>query len=380
MLTSLHYISRLLLLFALIQLALPLRAEQVEGLYDVVVPVKAQSSRELSTATRAGLKKVLVRISGKASVIKQPAIASALGRAANFVRQYGYESRPGEEEGSEQMEVFIEFEQQLIDQLLRSSGQPMWSSNRPSMLVWLAIEDEAGRRFATVDQDADIIDAIKDHARRRGLAIKLPLLDLEDMVAMSVGDLWQLNVRKSNTAVERYRTDALLLGRVTRLTNGEWLGRWSYENNGQQATFEGEAVSADDYISSAIDQIADWMADQYAVVPVSMANEGIILRVTGVHSFVDYARTIRYLESVAAIRHANTVFVEGDEIIVQLLADGIKSQLQQALALGKQLEPNVNKFYFGEYPLDLDYHWPHSAFKPVDAKAINTNKELGVTQ
>lgn len=361
-------------------LALPLRAEQVEGLYEAVVPVPEQSQRALAKATREGFKEVLIRVSGKRSVLSEPSLSSAIGRAATFVRQYGYESYRSEIDDSEALMVVIEFEKQLIDRLLRSSGLPIWSSNRPSLLAWLVVQDSDGRRFASVDRDPDIIEAIRRDAERRGLAIKLPALDLEDMVAMSPDDLWRLNTEKNRSAIERYQSDAVLLGKVTQLTNGDWLGRWSYYNDQQQSTFDGEADNVSAYIAHAVDQVAEWMAAQYAVVPVNMASGGVIMRITGINDFVDYARAIAYLESVAAIRHANVVSIEGADIVVQLSADGEKSQLQQALALGQQLEPNIDTFYFGEYALDLDYHWPKSVSESPSEGVNSTVSEFEIEQ
>ena len=73
---------------------------------------------------------------------------------------------------------------------------------------------------------------------------------------------------------------------------------------------------------------------------------------------MQYARAIRYLESVSAIRHANVIKIEGDVIIIRLIADGSLSQLKQAIALDKKLLL-VEKI--NDQPsrrVDLDFRWP----------------------
>ncbi len=344
-------------------------AEQVDGLYDIAVPVESQSSKALRRAAQQGLSTVLVRVSGNAELVKQPTIQSAIKNATKYTKQFRYETRPKlvwenkEQVGvadSEQLYAVIEFEPKLVDSTLREANLPLWSSNRPTVLLWVVVAEGNKQRFATAETDADILQAISIHAQRRGLAVKLPALDLEDMVAVSTRQLWQLNHPRAIAAAERYQADTVLFGRVTRLTNGEWLGSWRYSFAGQQFGFDGEADSASDYIAVAIDQVAELLAEQYAIAPVTIADNGVLMRLSGINGFVEYARAINYLESVAAIRHANVLSIEGDEIIVRLVADGLLTQLEQSFALDKRIQPQVLNRYQGSYTIALDYTWPSS--------------------
>ncbi|ARN72969.1 DUF2066 domain-containing protein [Oceanicoccus sagamiensis] len=339
-------------------------AEEVDGLYDTAVKVDSQSSQDLTRATREGLSTVLVRVSGNAELVQQPAIKSAIKNASQYIKQFRYEKRPrliasepANVEG-EQLYAVIEFEPKLIDATLREAGLPLWSSNRPTVLLWVVVAEGNKRRFANADTDPDLLQAIAANAERRGLAVKLPTLDLEDMVAVSTDQLWQLNHPRANAAVERYQTDTVLLGRVTRLTNGEWLGSWRYSYAGQTIRFDAEATSANDYIAVAVDEVAERLAQQYAIAPVNIADNGVLMRLSGINDFTAYARAISYLESVAAIRHANVVSVEADEIIVRLIADGLLAQLEQSFALDKRIQPQVLSSYQGDYTIALDYAWP----------------------
>ncbi len=335
-------------------------AAQVEGLYKVSVPVSSQSSKELKRAGKEGLRTVFIRVSGNTGVASHQVIANAISRSQNYTRQFRYERLVNEDDGSEQLSVVLDFEPELVDKRLREAGLPLWSSNRPTVLVWLAVEDQAGRRFVNTEQDASIVSAITDNARRRGLALKLPALDLEDMVAVSPDDVWQLSSVRIQAAAERYQADSILLGRISLLTNGQWLGRWQYKFNGQRLTFEGDADNIHDYIGAGIDQVAELLAAEYAIAPVKIAENGVLMRLSGISHFVDYARAISYLESLSAIQHANVVHIKDDEIIVRLVADGLLPQLKQAFALDNRLLPAQTASYQGQYPIALDYQWPSS--------------------
>ncbi|MEE8058755.1 MAG: DUF2066 domain-containing protein [Pseudomonadales bacterium] len=351
-------------------------AEQIDGLYKVAVPVQSQSSKALRKATREGLRTVFVRVSGNSKVITQHTIAEAINHAQHYTKQFHYERvRPthpisvniGRVDGDslrrekEQLFAVLEFEPALVNQRLREAGLPLWSSNRPTVLVWLVVDDRGKRRFAGVENDLDIVQAITKNALRRGLVLKLPSLDLEDMVAVSPDELWQLNNWRAQAAAERYQADTVLVGRVSHLSNGQWLGSWLYRYDGQRLSFDSDADTIDSYIASGMDQVADLLAAAYAIAPVNIAEGGSLMRLGGISDFTDYARAIAYLEGVSAIHHANVVHIEGDEIIVRLIADGLLSQLEQVFVMDKHLLPAQGSLYQGEYPIVLDYLWPASA-------------------
>ncbi len=331
-------------------------AEQVADLYDVSIVVESQSAKHRITATREALEIVFVRVSGNSQIVDQPEIREAVRRASRYIKQFGYQRKL---EGiDEQLYVELEFESALVDKTLRDAGLPFWSANRPTILLWLVIEDTNGRRFINAEDDADIFDAIRIHAIRRGLTLRLPALDLEDSVAVSPDDMWQLDSHKARAASLRYHADTLLFGRVTKLTNGAWLGRWLFNNSVDEIAFDGDAETTDQYIGSSFDVIADDLAGQYAIAPVDIADNGVIMRLVGIDQFVEYARAIRYLESVSAIRHANVIKIEGDEIIIRLVADGSLSQLEQALALDRKLQPTEKVNDRNADLIDLSFRWP----------------------
>jgi uncharacterized protein len=356
-------ISPRFMLIALIALLVTLstrtQAELVSGLYDVTLPVASQSKKNLAKATEEGLKTVFIRVSGNRSVINQHQIATAINKSSSYMKQFRYKRVRDAKEDKQQLVVSLEFESKLVDKALRDAGKPLWPRNRPSVLVWVVVDDRAGRRFASSESDPELINAISEHATRRGLAIKLPLLDLEDNLSVSPDQLWRLNSEKALDAAQRYNVDTVLVGRASHLNNGQWLGAWMYLYDQQRVKFDGDDHDINQYIGRSLDKVADLLAADYAIEPVNLAEGGLLMRLSGIKNFTDYARAISYLESVAAIRYANVVDIQGDEIIVRLTADGLLAQLQQSLALDKRLQPSEALAYQGEYAIVLDYNWPN---------------------
>ncbi len=351
----------LLLLCAVFMMAA--KAGQPGGLYAVVVPVASQSSGDLRKATASGLKTAFIRVSGRADVAQYKEIQAALGSAQVYLKQYSYQRDRDAALGTEQLQLLLEFERAQVDKQLRVAGLPHWSSKRPSVLLWLVVEDGKGRRIVGTELSPEIVMAIQRHATRRGLPVELPLLDLEDNAAVSTEALWQLDRQQAEQVSRRYQPDTLLIGRASQLSNGQWLGRWRFIDEGQVREFELQAADVNDYVGQAIDTVTAILSAQYAIAPVSIAEEGVLMRLSGIKSFSDYARAIRYLEGLTAIRDANVINIDGEVIIIRLFAEGQLQQLELVLARDKKLLP-ISALVLPEYTIALNYQWPD----PVDSE------------
>ncbi len=344
-------------LILLLGLSAATQAEQLDGLYDVTVAVNSQSQRDLNKAGKVALLEVFTRVTGSDEWVNTPALDDASRNAKRYLKKYSY-SRQDDEEGAEQLLVTLEFEEGLVNQVLRNAGLPIWSANRPSVLLLWVVLDKGQRSIVSAASQPELVAALQRHATRRGVVIKLPLMDLEDNIAVSANDLWNMDIQRAHIAAQRYGADSLLVGRASHLTNGKWLGNWQYRLNENDIAIDSSGDDVDSYIAAAIDAVARQQASAYAIAPVRIAEQGVLMRLENIKDFRDYARVISYLEALAAIQHANVVAIEGDEIIVQLTAEGQLSQLRQALALDnvliEQLMPAQSA-----YDLSLNYRWPN---------------------
>lgn len=332
-------------------------AEQVDNLYQGRELVASQSQRDLLKATSQGLRTVLIRVSGHSSVVDNAGAKAAVQKPKPFLNQYSYERIRDPETNQEHLFVSLDFDQDLVDQLLRREGLPLWPSNRPAVLVWMVMADSEGRHFVSADSDPALIAALRAQAERRGLAIKLPLLDLEDNIAIRPDELWQLNPWSAKRAAQRYDADSLLIGRVSKLSNGLLLGNWLFDADGAKWRFDGSMADDQQYMAEVVDQVADQLSKKYAIVPVKMAEDGVVIRISGINDFKDYTRALQYLEGLVAVRHAVPMTVDGDEMLVRLLADGQLEQLQRTFMLDGRLKlasPMVGDVR----AIALHYQWP----------------------
>ena len=119
---------------------------------------------------------------------------------------------------------------------------PVWGPERPLTLLWVAVDDGVGGRALlganettelgapTTPQMTALLTTVREEivaaADERGLPIAWPLLDLEDLNAVTFTDVWGGFEDRIVAASTRYRADAVLIGRVRPGLAGnevEWL-------------------------------------------------------------------------------------------------------------------------------------------------------------
>ena len=129
----------------------------------------------------------------------------------------------------EQRFIEVEFSSVLIERMLADAQIPLWDSNRPSVLIWMALQDESGSRsLMTSDINNDIIEYIKDFADARGLPVLFPVLDFEDRRNLSEDLVWRLDEQAIRTASLRYGADSILTGRLHFTSSGELVASGSF--------------------------------------------------------------------------------------------------------------------------------------------------------
>jgi len=324
------------------------QAEVVNDLHSAEVPVADRSQAALNSASRDGLAQVLVKVSGSTDVLSYPAIKSAMPQARSYVQQYAY--AVGRDNT---LMAKFEFNDTVIAGLLRNAGAPLWTANRPPVLAWVVVETPAGRQFLGPDTDPDLTEELRAAFFRRGVPVQLPLFDLADSAALSTSLAWQQDTDALKAASARYGVDDILAGRVVVLTTGSWAGDWAYLGERNRIDRSISANSAEDFLQAGVNTVAEDMASRYAVSPSGVSAVGIVMSVSGVNSYADYAGVVSWLEGLELIEHANVELISGDQMQLRLVAQADSAQLASIIELNDKLVPLPVPQRDGE----LAYRW-----------------------
>jgi hypothetical protein len=326
------------MLLPVLMLAAPLapRAEIVRGLYSAEVPVADQSAQALSRASRVALAEVLVKVSGSSDVLQYPVIKAALPEARAHVQQYAY--RQAREPGG-QLSVRLEFDDSYVTRLVTTAGAPLWTANRPVVLVWLVVEDGGPRYFVSQESAPELAQQLLQAFARRGVPARLPLYDLADAAALNTEEAWRLYAPALQAASGRYDVEDVLAGRAAALTSGEVVGDWSYFDGVSRSDRSFTAPDTEAFMRSGVSIVAEKLAARYAVAPSGAAEGGIRMSVVGVSTYSDYANIVAWLEGLELIDHANVERVEGDTLELRLHAQADAGQLAAIIELNQRLVP-----------------------------------------
>jgi hypothetical protein len=320
----------------LLIVASPVPAATVRDLYASQVPVEDQSEGSLSSASRGALAEVLVKVSGHVEVLENPDVAAALREARRHVLQYAYVR---DEDDAGALQARFEFDSNWVVEVLTAAGEPLWTANRPLVLVWMVAEDSGGRYFVNHDSSPELANLVLEEFGRRGVPVRLPLFDLADSTALAPEQAWRLEGGALEAASARYDVENFIAGRMAVLSTGGATGDWSYFSGGDRSDRAFTASSAEEFITQGVSMVAESMASRYAVAPTRSTAGGITLSVQGVQRYADYARIVAWLQGLELVEHANLERVSNDLIEIRLIASAAPAQIATLIELNQHLAP-----------------------------------------
>jgi hypothetical protein len=310
----------------------------VEDLYVAEVLVTDESEDQLNRGARAGLLQVLVRVSGTLEVEASSLIAGSLRNPSSYYYQYSYESTDRilsiEGVSTPARLLQIHFDPSAVARLLRRGVFPVWGSNRPSVLLWIAASDDQGRRILGESEGGEFIEQLKAHARLRGLPLLFPLLDLEDTGAISTAEVWGAFLQRIDAASVRYGPDSILTGRLQVDGFGRWTANWSYRVADQWRSVDDVAFNSKEILQRIVDRLTNELASQYAL---DSSRGAVNMRIEAVHSLTDYAELSRYLESLTPVVNSFVVRLQDGEVEFRLSIEGQRAQLIETIELDEKM-------------------------------------------
>jgi len=326
-------LSAVLLVFVLCSASV--HGVPLDTLYDAEVPVATGEDADRNRGFRDALAEVLVRITGKTDTARRPEANEILGRAGDYVEQFRYMDSGVEEPA---YLIWVRFDGPALEEAVSQAGMPVWRSERPAVLTWLAVTGRVGDRRLLGESDVgDATDTLKRASTRRGVPVVLPLLDLEDMKHVGVADVaggFDDNVRQASA---RYRPDAVWIGHARGSRDGYWKIDWRLYLGAATLDWSSEGTSLAQSVERGVDGMADRLGGRLAVLDRSQSPDRVILEIEGVGSMRDYARLQRYLSGVGRVSVFRPWRIEPGRAAWLLQLRGTPGDLVGEIALGTTL-------------------------------------------
>ncbi|MEM8548740.1 MAG: DUF2066 domain-containing protein [Pseudomonadota bacterium] len=295
-------------------------AVDMPDLYTVTVPWEEQRRDGRELAYAAALDLVLRRMTPNTGAAWRKA---DLAPASRFVLGY-------RESGASAL--LVSFDGAAVTAALQEAGIPVWGSDRPLTLAWIAVEDETGERQlvaarALAEESPfarEVRAALTEAASLHGLPLRLPILDDTDRGLVTDSDIWGGFVDRIRGASQRYGAQSVLIGRITAAAPER--ARWSWSFAGDNSSFGAPVVDA-------VQRMSGEFLRQFATEPG--LSEDVLINVVGIDSMLNYGRVTRLLNSQSLIGAVDVVAMEGDAVTFRI--DALASRQR----LGKLLDGDV---------------------------------------
>jgi len=344
-----------MLLWLTAALAIPLSSQAVEvsGLYGAETAVTGQGRAERRSTARQLLQEVVLKVSGDPSVASAKQLKPLYKKASRLIQQYRYDPLPENDPLLTNSDsapspfthlLHIDFDAAAIDAAILAAGFHIWGQQRPETLVWLAVDEGQSRHLVT-NADSPWRLTLEAYAKKRGMPLIFPLLDLKDQSRASFATIWGSFRQDIFSASLRYNATATLVGRLHRTPSGLWQARWTlYQGHAEQdIAWSRTDRSWQALLGAGVDNTANILASRYAQV-LDSEDHQLTLSVSEVTSIDDYARVLRYLSQLGSVAQTQINYVDSSHVVFNLTTRSNPIGLKRVISLGRTLAPPLSAY------------------------------------
>lgn len=173
------------------------------------VAVIEQSSKVERQALKSAFRQFVLKLVGHRQLLDNPDIKTLLRSPNQYLRTYRYERNYG------QLYYIAEFDTDAVQDYLLERQLPVWGKRRPTVVLWIVEESDDGERSIVSDSTLSTTrNGLVVVSRQRGLPFTLPLMDLDDALAITDYDVWGRFEQPVRAASERYNPDVIVVARL----------------------------------------------------------------------------------------------------------------------------------------------------------------------
>ncbi|MCZ6668462.1 MAG: DUF2066 domain-containing protein [Gammaproteobacteria bacterium] len=327
----------------------PLQAVVVEELYSIELPVADQTTSLRLGAFGEAFKLVVIKVSGSDDALRSPAFKRPMQSSARYVKQFRYINRKDEDaEGFDSGQLFlkIDFNQQLIEGLLRENDFPIWGRERPGSLLIISYDVNETIQLVSGDTTPEMVALIDEAAVKLGLPVLFPLMDLEDIMLINIADIVSRQYEAIEIMADRYAPDALVIGQIIGRSGEGWNGDWEVRFEDQIFKWEYKDSSRQNVVDQGIKHLARVLALEYALEDHRRVEESLYLSVSSLTEFKNLISVQKYLESMSVVDSVRVSLVSAHEVTFIIKLRNSSEDFQRLIELGEVLEqlelPQIN--------------------------------------
>ncbi|ASJ96917.1 DUF2066 domain-containing protein [Shewanella marisflavi] len=313
-------------------------AVEVAELDKSAVKVADRSQQEKNQALKQAMQDVVLKNTGNREALDAPLVQQAIAEPTAYIRQFGYQEREG------QQYLQASFDHTKIINLLRQAQLPVWGKQRPLTLLWLAQENDGQRELLNDSSLSENRASIADFSQARGLPMMLPIMDLDDSMAISVNDVRGMFADQVAKASQRYHSDYFAMVSLDSTPDGQFSYNLTlYPASSEQPLFNplvtqtAQVADVDAALSAIFEAISQYYVERYAIADSGEANttQVTFIDITDRQQLLDIES---YLRQLSAVKSVSLTRLQGITAEFSLQLFGSEEDLYRLISL----EPRIH--------------------------------------
>lgn len=326
--------------------------EERINLYSIRLPISDYSETSREAAFRDGLEALMIRVTGKRYLDISEHTSLKPQAILGFVQQYRYHA---DEADTQPKEIELLYDKASVNKLLQKAQLPIWNEERPSLLMWLVVQQGGERRLVTDSELTPWLETLRTQANLRGLPIILPLGDISDAQNVDVSDLWGGFHQKVINASTRYQADMVLVGKL-RDEGGVWASDWSLFSDYPRLDWQLTSRTQGSLMQELVDALLEPVGQRYVMPTNKSGRAEVLLEVSGVVTLPQVNYLMNQLNALSPVTQASLYKARPDSIQFRLVVDGNKTTLLRAIEKLSKIE-SASHVQTIDSEVDLHYRW-----------------------
>ena len=348
--TYLTFIKTLIIVFACILTGYA-HGVEVRDLDDASIKVESRGKGERTKALKEALSQVLIKNTGNTTILSHELVKEKLRTPSSMLSQYRYI------EQEDELVLLASFDHKRLLSLLRQAQAPIWGKQRPLTLVWLVNETQFQRQLIGDISIEPARDLLVNAASHRALPLLLPLMDLDDVMAVGVADVRGGFIDIVGRASERYQAEFFALASLAlEPSTAEMKYKLDLYEQNDYSPFsspllhiESSADNKQDAVDMMTSELARFYSSRYGV---SDSGQQLSSQVAfdGVDELSKLVAIESYLKQLTAVKMVHLKQVEDSRVTFDIELFGSEEDLLKQL----KLEPNINALNIDGNDIGID--------------------------
>jgi len=320
-----------------------------ETLFKVELAVNSQTEKERENNAQRALLRLLTKVTGLRNIPRSEEVLVSLKEPGRFYSGFSYK----ENAETQDFTITYNFDKNLVLDLVKESNLPYWWSDRPQVIVWLALEEGSEKILSSSDNH--VFQALlRERADDRGINLQLPIMDVEDRRLTSYKEIRSGLAYNIDAASVRYSSNVSLVGKAKAselsLDDPYFDGSWEFWFEDEHFIVDFESLSARESARIGVDLVADIFASRFAVFSGSQRNYNWII--TGITDLSGYASLKKYFENLEIIDEFFVSSLSRDQVTLSISSRASEEKIRDLLVKKKVI--HVDPFYRGP---DSRFRW-----------------------